>query len=424
MIYKKNITTVERNAWFVFGLFWIVVVFQLTALKNIWSIETLGRVVNFSVLLLLSAYVLWSIGFSSFNRKLWIYYILPGALVYAGLFINIGRNVVSNIELMACFGFVIPWAIYLAMPGLMKRKVVNYQLLWRYFYYFMLISVVCGLLEYVVFFKYELLSFKVLETKYGVFLGCWFSLYHMLGDGTPHYRFYGNFIEPGTLAMWLLPVMAYAFLSKKYVGLAVLGVGLFLTNSLGGFIGLFMYTVLMIFVKLNYKKSHKYFAIGLAIISFSIMWFFLSNSFASEYENKAASRTERVDNVFNTFSKLGTLVKTSPFGINLAVSTEDNMKNEMYVGSNFMPVVYYQNGGILAFTGYLLLLFFSLSIAFKLIQDSSHLLLEEKVVFMSIICLFPFIVQRTTIYESAMYALLFSPVIIERLLKKPSEFIV
>ena len=48
---------------------------------------------------------------------------------------------------------------------------------------------------------------------------------------------------------------------------------------------------------------------------------------------------------------------------------------------------------------------------------SKNLQLEEQVVFMTLLCLLPFIVQRTTIFENALYGFLFAPAVISRLLK-------
>ena len=132
----KSISASQKYAWFVFGLFWIIALFQLTALKDIWSIQEASRLINFSVLVILNIYVLRSLGFHSFHQNLWIYYLLPGVLVYLGLLINIGRNVVTNPDSVGYFGFLIPWAAYLVVPSLMKSSKIKQELIWRYFYYY------------------------------------------------------------------------------------------------------------------------------------------------------------------------------------------------------------------------------------------------------------------------------------------------
>ena len=243
----------RKNSWFIFGMFWIVILFHLTALKEIWQIHMISRIANLMMFMLLSWYVLKTLT-SSLNRRIWFYYILPGALIFVGLLINFSLNAISNIELLGYFGFALPWVAYLAVPGIMKRYDINFKLLWRYFYYFMLASIILGFLDYWMYLC-GLINLRVLETKYGVFLGGWFSIYHMLKGGIPYYRFYADFIEPGSLAMWLLPSMAYAFLSRKYIGLVILSVGLFFTDSLGGWISLVLIIITVSFIEPRLSDS-------------------------------------------------------------------------------------------------------------------------------------------------------------------------
>jgi len=403
------------NSLFVLGMFWIAILFQMTALKNIWSIQTVSMVANTIAFLLLNMYALKTIAFGSFRKTLWYYYIIPGVLVYLGVMINVVLNVASNFELVAYFGFVLPWAAYLSMPGICKGNRVNSKILWRLFYYFMTVSVLLGLLELLMSLN-GLLDFRVLETEYGVFLGGRFSLFHMLEDGTPHYRFYANFIEPGTLAMWLLPAIAYAFLSKKYFGLLILCIGLFLTDSLGGWLSFLLLVVVVFFIELNNKIKNKYAVLGVTITLFLVMSVSFSASFISSYESKKYSARVRVENISMAIQKVPTIMLTNPLGIDLALDTESNIQNEAYIGSNFMPVSYFQNGGILAIYGYVFVLLFFFLFSLKILRKYD-LSLEEKVVFGSIIFLMPFIVQRTTIFESSIFAFLWAPLVIGRLSK-------
>ena len=231
---NNNLLLNEKKFMMVTFCFFMTIFFQLTALNHIWSIVVLGRIVNAASLLLLTLYALKSILFQSINRDIWFYYILPGVFIYIGVLINIGMQTIYNVEMVSYLGFLIPWAIYLAIPRFMQAQKVNYQQLWRYFYFFMLVSIILGLLEYLIFYKYQLANLHILQTPNGTFLAGFFSIYYRLVDGTPHYRFYADFFEPGTLAMWLVPVTYYAFLTKRYIGVAVFLVGFYLTDSLGG----------------------------------------------------------------------------------------------------------------------------------------------------------------------------------------------
>ena len=115
--------------------------------------------------------------------------------------------------------------------------------------------------------------------------------------------------------------------------------------------------------------------------------------------------------------KLPGLMLSIPMGIDLSVDADTSMENDAYIVSNFIPVVYFQNGGILALFGYCFVLVFSILFSLKLLRRND-LTLEDKVAVCSIIALMPFIVQRTTIFESAVFAFLWAPTIIGRLSKK------
>ena len=105
----------RTNSWLVLGMFWIAVLFQLTALKHIWSIETFSMMVNIVAFVLFIMCALKTITLCTFSRNIWYYYIIPGVLVFFGVMINVGRNVASNLELTAYFGFALPWVAFLGI---------------------------------------------------------------------------------------------------------------------------------------------------------------------------------------------------------------------------------------------------------------------------------------------------------------------
>jgi hypothetical protein len=400
----------SSNSWLVLGMFWIAVLFQLTAFKHIWSIETFSRIINIAAFLLFATYALKTITLCSFKKNVWYFYVIPGVLVTLGVMINLSRNVASNLELGAYFGFILPWVAFLAMPGLLKKKSFNYRQLWRFFYYFIIVSVVLGALDYLIYLS-GFLDLRVLETPYGVFLAGRFSLFHMLDDGIPHFQLYANFLEPGTLAMWLLPVIAYAYFSRKYVGLTILVAGLILTVSLGGWISLLLLTIVIIFINLNQKTRNNIVALVATIFMSLILAVMFLPSLIDAYNNKTASASTREENIVMVVEKFPAIMFNNPIGLELELDTKSNEENDAYIGSNFIPVVYFQNGGILAFFGYLSFLLVSFIVSVKSILRND-LALEEKAAFSSIIALMPFLVQRMTIFENAVFAFLWSPIII------------
>lgn len=401
----------KQNSHFVLVLFGITILFQLTALKFIWSLESIARIVNLSVLALLMLYAIRTIGTEYYSKKVWYYYLIPGIFIFLGMFINISLNIVSNFKLISFFGLTLPWLTYLIIPALLNKEVINTEILWRYFYYFMLWANILGVFDYILMF-YEISSLRILETPNGIFLGGNFSLLHMLEDGTAHYRYYACFVEPGTLSMFLLPAISYAIFNKKYIGLAIFVIAFALTDSLGGFAGLLMLTTITSFVLFNRNKKYLLFAIVALLAITSVLWINFGEALMKSYDEKNNSATVREESFSKTITNLPILLINNPLGLKLAESTEAFEKNKIYVGSNFSPSTYLQYGGILAFVGYLACLFISLFVSLTHIFRND-LTQEEKVIFSSLIVLLPFIFQRETVWESALFAFLFAPTIIK-----------
>ena len=257
MNHKRYSVKLNNNKWFVLLMFWITLIFQLTAMADIWSIRSFGRAVNAASLVVFVLCAARIILVDSFHKKIWFYYLIPGILIFTGSVINICSNIVENFELIGYLSFIIPWVVYLIIPGFLKRGIISCERLWSYFYYFMLLSTSLGLLEYFLAFQHHFLKLNILETSNGIFLRGYFSIFHMLPDGTPHYRFYANFIEPGTLSMWLLPVMAYAFFYARYIGLLVFIIGMIFSASLGGLMSLLLLGFLAIYIKFREKLNNQ-----------------------------------------------------------------------------------------------------------------------------------------------------------------------
>lgn len=411
--YKKN---ENKNSYWIFVLFASVILFQLTALKDIWNMNSLSKFSNILSLVFLIVFSTISIVSKSFERRIWIFYLIPGIMVMGGMFLNITFNVLFNSKLVSIYGLVIPWAAYLSIPSFLKNNLINSQVLWRYYYKFFLYINILGLLEYVLFiYGYSIFSLK--ETPYGVFSVGNFSLLYLYDDGLLQLRYYSCFIEPGSLAMFLLPAISYAIFNKKYVGLSILILCLILTFSLGGIISFILLMVVIIFIVIGSTGFKLLKGFVIIVLSALIFLFFFNDVLKQAYEDKGNSATVREDNFYNSMNKLPGLMIKYPFGIPLAEKTEDFEKNEDYIGTNFTPTAAFQIGGVLAFFGYICTLLFSVVIALRSVLFYP-LSKEDKIVFSSLIVLIPFIVQRTTVWDSALYAFLFAPAIISTLKTK------
>ena len=408
MIKTKEYKQKDANSILILFAFFVTVIFQITVYKHIWGIELISRWINTVSILLFSGYSINSFIKYRFNKDVYKYYIFPGILVYTGFFINITLSSIININIINQYGLLICWAIYLAIPGLVNLGKLDISSLWRYFNYFMLVTVSLSIVEYYAMFD-GVITPRPIMTSGGPFLAGYFSILYEVGIGELHYRFYSSFLEPGTLAMFLLPAMAYAFLHHKYVSLIVYSIGMYLSDSLGGFIGVVMLVPLLLYTKFN-KRFFLPIIISLLSI-FSIVTFFGSD-LTEQHRNKEYSSSSREQNFTDTVKNLPQLFVEAPLGLPLTESTERAQKNKNYYGSNFTPGYAFFLGGIISFIGYIVILFVSIwyAIASFFRKDLS---LDEQAAVVSIFSLIPFIFQRSVVWDTSIFALLFAPFVIK-----------
>jgi len=371
--------------------------------------EGLSRFFNSAALLIVSLYAAHSIISHRFSKNVWYFYILPGLFIFAGMFLNVTLNSITNLKVINYFGSLLPWATYLAMPALLKKNACDSETLWRYFYYFMLTTVFLGLSDYILVFS-DKLSMRIISTPGGEFLAGRFSILYLLKDGGADYRFYACFVEPGTLAMFLIPVMTYAYFYKKYIGLSIFILALYLSHSLGGIIAVAMIIPMLLFVSTNKRRIPLSISALVLILVSSVIVINYMDDFTLAYEKKTRFRNVREDNTKNTIINLPSMLVNNPIGFELTGGISAR-KNPHYYGRNFTPGNALQMGGISAFLGYIVVLLVCLVAAFLSIIRK-NLSLEEKVVFTSLIVLFPFIFQRKAVWDSTIFAFLFVPSII------------
>jgi hypothetical protein len=414
-ITQRNLMPI--NSKLVIFAFFATVLLQMTAYKFIWGIESLSRLFNIAFILICSVYALYVLTAIKFNASVLKFYIIPGLLVYVGFFINIFINVLSNVKVINQFGLLIPWAIYLLIPDLLKSNKLDVSSLWRYFNYFMLLTISLSLFEYFALFTGAITPRPII-TSGGPFFSGYFSMLYALESGELHYRFYASFLEPGTLAMFLLPVIAYAFLHQKYLCLLVYLIAMYMTDSLGGLIGIFLLIPLLV-----YFKFRKYMLV--AVILVLMTSFFIGTVYKDDlidkYENKNNSASVREDNIFNFINNLPRLFLEHPFGLPLSVSSEKAAENPIFYGSNVTIGNAFNLGGVLSFLGYIAVLFVSLWYGVVGLFRK-RLSIDEQAVITSIFCLLPFIFQRSVIWDSSLFSLLFAPFLIEFLKRTPGKF--
>jgi len=405
---NKKIINYKNSKIFIFAF--VVSLFQITAYKYIWSLEVFSRLIN---LILLSIFVWYLASFyykSKLGKRLMYLYVLPGFLIALGLFINVSYSAFSNTKILNQYASIISWVIYLSIPIFVIYKKINVSLLWKYFNLFMTGVVSLSIVEYfLIFFGY--VQTRLILTSGGPFLAGFFSMLYGIEAGNSeieiHYRFYASFMEPGTLAMFLLPVIAYTFIHSKYFNLAIYLIAMYLTDSLGGLIGLFCLIPLLFYLK--YRRSTLKNLLLFFIISLSILLNY--EYFKDRYEKKGASASVRENSALNFVANFPLLVLRYPFGLPRTELTSDSEKNRLYSGSNFALGTAYMKGGFIAFIGYSFVILISLAYSARSFFHKG-LDNDEKVVVASLFCMIPFIFQRATIWDSSIFAFLYCPYLI------------
>lgn len=399
-------------------LFSLVLVFQLSIVKYTLDLGGPATIVNSLMLFGFSIIALRNIISQSFFPGVWGFYLFPGALVYTGYLLNIGMNAMANTQVASSLGLLIPWAAYLAVPFFIGN-VSDTEIIWRFFYRSMILITAMGLLEYLLVFS-GMVPLRTIETPLGIFVSGRLSILHMLEDGTAYSRFYAIFPEPGTFAMYLLPVLMYALVYKKYMGLLLFATALFLTESLGGFISLILLVLLYVFIRVRNSR----FSLGVTVIPVLILAVglvgYVSTGLSEAYRSKNISAEVREDNATNVIEKFPALILKYPFGMTLAEGSQSNIVNDDYFGSNFALGNALVLGGFFSLIGYFMVLGSCLAVSLaSLTKRISGF--DQQVVFPSLLALLPFIFQRTTVMDSATYAFLFAPSVIRSLQRKPGQ---
>ncbi|MHA8104538.1 hypothetical protein PPZ62_09040 [Aquirufa nivalisilvae] len=376
-------------------------------MKYIWSLLTISTFVNLSVLISLLLISFYVILVTSFSVTTWKLYLLPSIMIFGGMSANIIYYSLQNIKIITQLGNTLPWLYCLAIPYFIKKQAININQLWKWYYYFFVVINLLSLFEYYSIYMGNL-NFQYLETPYGPYVVNKFSWLYMMPDGFPHFRYYACFYEPGTLAMFLLPAISYAIFYKKYIGLVIFLGAFYFTFSLGGMISLFLLALVIIYI--SFAKNSKFLigSVFITILMAIIGWWNLKDQFITEYEEKGNSSEVREKSFVKTIENIPVMLVKYPFGIEQAENTNELEKKDNYIPANFIVGYYINTGGFLALLGYLVVTLMTLMISIGAVMKGK-LLKEEKVVFSSLIVLFPFIFQRSTIWESGLFALMYAP---------------
>lgn len=391
-----------------------LLLFQVTALKYLLDLQLISRLVNLVVFggsIGLAGIVLFH---DHHVRRVWTGYLLPALLAGLACSVNFAMAVGSRAGVSNQLGLILVVASMIAVVFFQKRGIVEKERLWKLYFVAMVLIVALGLLEYTLVFTsgYPLRS---IDTDGGRYVAGRVSLLYETDLGLLHGRFYGAFPEPGTLAMWTLPALAYGVMRRRFIGVAILAVGFFLTRSLGGVISLLILGGVLLVAA---ARRTRFAVLLLPLVFVALVWggFMFTENYAREAnENRGvASLTVRVDAVVDMLANFPSLVAEAPFGLQRAASTAELTKNPLVFGTTFAVSNVFIQGGLLAVVGFVILVVQSALFAQSVVVRRNVGGIEL-VCAASIISLLPFVVQRTTVWESSLFALLFAPSILDYL---------
>jgi hypothetical protein len=388
-------------------VFWVVAIFQVSILPDTLGIGLVSRVVNTLTLVGLLA---CSLGYLAgrMSERVLVFYCFPVGLIILGYLVNIVRSL--SLEELPYLGLVLPWAAALSVPFTRGFDSNHY---WRLFYRFMLVISIIALVEYAAVFL-GFLGTTAIKTSRGEFLKGIFTIFHGLDDpNEPVYdRMYGVFAEPGTCAMFLLPALAYALVYRRILGVIVFLWCMALTVSLGGYIGLVVLLLTFVYWETRNRSAVTAIFTWLCVlIALSIAAGSLYGPFTETYAQKGESAILREDNVTLFFSHFLEIVFQVPFGMDLTGHSLSDLagSNRLFIGTTFSIGNALEIGGLSSFLGYTMFLIVNTMCWLRAVirrgQTKNKALACVCISFPAVII---FVVQRTTLFDSALYSFLFA----------------
>jgi hypothetical protein len=383
----------------------VALVFQISVLPDTLDIPVISRATNATALVVYMGLALRAMS-RPLQVRTWVMYMLPVGLVFIGITLNILRSL--GLGTVGYIGQLLPWSAALAVPFM---RSYNSEDAWQAYFRFMYFFSAVALVEYYGVFEGRL-STKLIFTERGEFLQGVVTLFHVLNDGTPHARLYGVFPEPGTYAMWLIPAMAYSWLRQQWPALAVYGVSIFLTGSLGGLIALLLTATVLSLRSIRRVLPRLLLACTIGMTG----WAITSPYIQKAYEDKGNSATVRENNVMGFVGALPEQLSAYAFGVPLdkggSLSDEAD-RDKRFLGLNFSPYVMLLLGGIVSLLGYIWLLT-TVTVAFgKKLMTGVTGESGSACAILTLPAMLLFIVQRQSVFETTLFAFLYAGPLLE-----------
>lgn len=383
--------------------FWCALFFQISQTYLLFNLSFLSPIVSLFILVSMIPYFFWR---RPYTLKVFIFYLCPIFLILFGVLINFVKNVITsgslstNIAVIFPYFYALTFAYYIGCHKDILDKIFDLYVTAMTILSALAIIDVCAIF----FGIYDVSSYAGSTEQYAK--GA-FAFYGMLDNGIIYPRMYGVFPEPGHLAMYLFPVLAFHFIKRNVLFFLINLVCFIATLSLGGYIGFLLAGLLMFF----YSVSQKFRLVHIFSLIVGISLIYISYDFLSDYYvSKGDSASIREGNFLYFFYNFKDMVVTYPLGYPFFESLEQAIIDERYVTStNFTPFNIYLQGGLISMISYC----YILAVAFYFVIKNHR----KKDLYIRIFCITTpifilFTVQRTTPFESSYFPFLLAPFII------------
>ena len=347
-------------------------------------------------------------------KQVTYFYIIPILFYLFGATVNIFLSTLSDFSFIKYISDLIPMFLALGIPYIMYKldNKLFISSTWTIFNRVLFSCISISIIEYALALSGRI-NLKEINIRGTEYLSGFTSIFHQLSDGEIHLRFYGAFGEPGVAGMIMIPALVYSLVRGNYIFSTVYIVAIFLTKSLGSFISLAMLPLLFIILK-SKRESLKISFLAIFLVLCTLYSGNIEEFYSAQIDNRfqGDSGPERIDNIVKPIRNIDKLITRYPLGIKKEKDTLNLLENKLFFGNNFSLVKAFNEGGFLSFLGFFILLATTYSIViFQLIFKKTKS--NYDIIFIiSLILLFPYIFQRSTIIDYFLFGFLYSPYII------------
>jgi len=392
-------------------LFFGYLVFMGTTLKLTLGLTSISFFANAAIIILPILIIAWSlrsVTLSTHDMCVGLAVVLMILIPLLNMLV-VSRSYIGIVQTMS---FIFPWLVLLSVIFNQEYVSKNQAKFLRWFNNFSIVFIFLGLLEYILVFFFDW-KLPIIETANGDFYAGYFTVFHVISDSDlPHFRFYGPFGEPGSLAMYASILIFYNLLRKNYLALTIVCIGAFAAFSPSILVSLLI-AFIIYFIKI--KKIYN-FLLVFTIIS-SLVFYFgsdLINFGQGILSNKQSSLLSRYESTAGFFTNLGFLTTNYPVGIPAFKTSAEAHVSGISFAANFTAITAFERGGIIVFALYLLLLGYGAFNSIVAILGSKKSLIFCEI-YLYYLLFLPFVVQREGLFEMGIFSLLFGSVFFRKL---------